>query len=94
MTNYQMGVSHSESATQHALSQKAKKEKLQTYNNEYIKLGFVECSTDVNQPQCLVCYKIFSNEGIRSAKLKQHLTTYHPELTGKLQTFSKKRKSI
>ena len=45
-------------------------------------------------PQCLVCYKIFSNEGIKSAKLKRDLTTYHPELTEKLQTFSKNRKNI
>ena len=35
-----MGVGHLESAAQHSLSQKAKKEKSQAYDNEYIKFGF------------------------------------------------------
>jgi len=39
---------------QHVWSQKTKRQKVQTYDEDYIKLGFIECPSDVTKPQCLV----------------------------------------
>ena len=47
----------SECEAQHVLSQKKKGQKLRKYDYEYIKLGFIECPSNVTKPQCLVCYK-------------------------------------
>ena len=56
-----------------------RKQKLQTYNDDYIKPGFLECPSDVAKSQYLVGYKTLSNESMKPAKLKKHLTTHHPE---------------
>ena len=47
-----------ECKAQHVFSQKVKRQKVQTYNEECIKLGFIDCPSDITKPQCIVCYKI------------------------------------
>ena len=73
---------------------KRKQKKLRTYNEEYIKLGFIECPSDATKPQCLACNKILSNESMKPANLKRHLRTQHPDLIGKPQAFFERRKTI
>ena len=82
----------SECEAQHVVSQNTKRQKVRTYDEEYIKLGFIECPSDFNKPQCVVCYKTLSNECMKPAKLKGHLITQHPVLTGKPQTFFERKK--
>ena len=82
----------SECEAQHVVSQHTKKQKVRTYHEEYIKLGFIECPSDFNKPQCVVCYKTLLNECMKPAKLKRHLMTQHPELTRKPQTFFERKK--
>ena len=62
-----------ECETQHVFSQKVKRQTVQTYDEEYIKLGFVGGPSDITKPQCIVCYKTLSNENMKPAKLKRHL---------------------
>ena len=82
----------SECEAQHVVSQNTKRQKVRTYDEEYIKLGFIECPSDFNKPPRVVCYKTLSNECMKPAKLKWHLMTQHPELTGKPQTFFERKK--
>ena len=50
-----------EREARHVISQKTKRQKLFTYNKEYIKLGFIEYPSDVMKPQYLACYTTVSN---------------------------------
>jgi len=68
-----------------------KRRKIQTYSEE---LGFTECPSDVTKPQCIVCYKTLSSEGMKPAKLKQNLMTQYREVTGKFQTFLKQKEYL
>ena len=81
-----------ESEAQHVFSQKVKRQKVQTYDEEYIKLGFVGGPSDITKPHCIVCYKTLSNKSMKPAKLKRHLMTQHPELTEKPPSFFKRKK--
>jgi len=76
---------------QYVLSQKTKRRKIRTYSEE---LGFAECPSDVTKPQCIVCYKTLSSEGMKPAKLKQNLMTQYREVTGKFQTFLKQKEYL
>ena len=82
----------SECEAQHVFSQKVKRQKVRTYDEEYIKLGFVDCRSDITKSQCIVCYKTLSNESMKPAKLKRHLMIQHPELTEKPPSFFERKK--
>ena len=77
---------------QHVFSQKVKRQKVRTYDKEYLKLGFIDCPSDITKPQCIVCYKTLSNETMKLAKLKRNLMIQHPELTEKLPSFFERKK--
>ncbi|XP_042217350.1 SCAN domain-containing protein 3-like [Homarus americanus] len=63
----------------------AKKRK---YLNEYIRTGFVSLQKgDTEVPQCVMCYKTRSNDGMRPFRLERHLRTTHPVLADKLKAF-------
>ena len=74
------------------LKKRKKKKKQRTYNEEYIKLGFIECPSDETKPQCLACNKILSNKSMKPANLKRHLRTQHPDLIGNPQAFFERKK--
>ena len=57
--------------------------KVRRYEDEYVKYGFIESSTNSGRPQCLICHKILLNEALKPAKLKRTLETNHPELACK-----------
>ena len=51
------------------------------YNDSYIKFGFTSLNDQgLEKGQCVVCYRVLSNESLRPSKLSHHLTTSHPEL--------------
>ena len=51
------------------------------YNDSYIKFGFTSLNDQgIEKWQCVVCYRVLSNESLRPSKLSNHLNTSHPEL--------------
>ncbi|XP_012578182.1 PREDICTED: zinc finger MYM-type protein 6 isoform X2 [Condylura cristata] len=67
----------------------AKKKRMgffQTYDVEYLKVGFTICpgSKDSSpKPQCVICGEILSSENMKPANLSHHLKTKHSELENK-----------
>ena len=56
--------------------------------DEYIEFGLVSLlKSDTEVPQCVICYKILSNDAIRPSRLKRHLTTAHSALADKPKAF-------
>ena len=50
-------------------------------NDSYIKFEFTSLNDqEIAKRQCVVCYRVLSNESLRSSKLSHHLNTSHPEL--------------
>ncbi len=52
---------------------------IRRYKKEFLKYGFSEFDKNKTRPFCLICQKDFSNAIMKSNKLKNHLTTAHPE---------------
>ncbi|XP_058855396.1 zinc finger BED domain-containing protein 5-like [Acipenser ruthenus] len=71
-------------------AESSKKQKKRKFDDSYIDLGFMEFSD--GRPQCVVCLQILSNEAMKPAKLKRHLTTRHPEYKDKSRDFFKRKK--
>ncbi|XP_068235529.1 protein FAM200B-like [Palaemon carinicauda] len=70
----------------------AKKRK---YNEDYIRFGFVSLRKgDTEVPQCVICYKTLSNDGMRPSCLERHLQTAHPGLVDKPKAFFETKKNI
>ena len=44
-----------------------KKQRVRTYD-EYIKLGFTQCPSDVTKPRCLLGFKALSNDAMKPSK--------------------------
>ena len=56
------------------------KGKIRRYSDEYLSFGFTYiCQNVAEQPQCVLCYDILSNECMKPAKLRRHLETKHKE---------------
>lgn len=63
----------------------AKKHK---YNDDYIKYGFVSINqSGIDQPQCVICYEVLSNDAMRPSRLERHLSTKHSALKDKPKEF-------
>ena len=62
--------------------------KKRTYLDDYTEFGFVSLlEGDTEVPQCVICYKTFSNDTRRPSRLKRHLTTAHFALADKPKAF-------
>uniref|UniRef100_A0A4W2GWJ7 Zinc finger MYM-type containing 6 n=1 Tax=Bos indicus x Bos taurus TaxID=30522 RepID=A0A4W2GWJ7_BOBOX len=67
----------------------AKKKRIgffQTYDAEYLKVGFIICPGSKEsspRPQCVICGEILSSENMKPANLSHHLKTKHSELENK-----------
>ncbi|XP_045404256.1 zinc finger MYM-type protein 6 isoform X1 [Lemur catta] len=58
----------------------------QTYDVEYLKVGFIICPGSKEsspRPQCVICGEILSSENMKPANLSHHLKTKHSELENK-----------
>lgn len=58
----------------------------QTYDAEYLKVGFIICPGSKEsspRPQCVICGEILSAENMKPADLSHHLKTKHSELENK-----------
>lgn len=48
------------------------------YNPEYINIGFTVIDiSNLPRPQCVICFKIFSNQSMKPSLLKRHHSTKH-----------------
>ena len=62
----------------------AKCAKKRNYSDDYLKYGFTVISKNsLDMPQCVICFKILSNDAMRPSRLERHLTTIHPDLVNK-----------
>lgn len=62
---------------------------MRRYQAEYIKFGFsvfVEEGCD-ERPQCVICYKVLSNQSMKPSLLIRHITTKHPSFENKPKEF-------
>lgn len=55
--------------------------KKRKYNEEYVVFGFtfIAGSDGSEISQCFLCGKVIANASLKSAKLKDHLTSVHPK---------------
>ncbi|CAM1331733.1 Uncharacterised protein r2_g4062 [Pycnogonum litorale] len=62
--------------------------KKRKYDTSYIQYGF-QCliTNGEEKPQCVLCMKVLSNDSLRPNKLKQHLSSVHPQHTEKDRDF-------
>ena len=64
------------------------------YDDSYVKFGFTSLNDHgVEKGQCVVCYRVLSNESLRPSKLKNHLEKNHPELKDKSIEYFKRLES-
>ena len=62
--------------------------KKRKYLDDYIEFGFVSLQkSNIEIPQCIICYKTLSNDAMRPSRLKRDLTTAHPALANKCKAF-------
>ena len=57
-----------------------KNNKKRTYDEAFLKLGFMEVN---EKPKCVVCEKVLSKESLKKNKLLHHLKTNHPACVDK-----------
>ena len=50
---------------------------------EYLKYGFVPAPHNQQQPMCLMCDRVFTNEAMKPSRLLDHLTKIHPDKADK-----------
>ena len=62
--------------------------KKRKYLDNYIEFGFASLQkSNIEIPQCVICYKTLSNDAMRPSRLKRHLETAHPALANKRKAF-------
>lgn len=67
------------------MSSASKKRK---YCDDYIKFGFnVINKNGTDQPQCVICYDVLSNDALRPTRLMRHLETNHGALKDKPEEY-------
>ena len=51
-----------------------------SYKQEFLDLGFTSIKDHgAKKPQCVLCYKVLSNESLKKNKFKRHLETNQPQ---------------
>ncbi|XP_018015681.1 protein ZBED8 [Hyalella azteca] len=63
------------------------KKKCRQYNVEYLKYGFIPAPHNQQQPMCLLCEKVFSNEAMKPSRLVEHLKRMHSDKADKNLTY-------
>ncbi len=61
------------------MTDSSSKRKCRQYNVEYLKYGFISSPNNNQQPMCLLCEKVFSNEAMKPSRLLQHFKKMHSD---------------
>ncbi|XP_029657299.1 protein FAM200B-like [Octopus sinensis] len=56
-----------------------KKVKRRIYSDEYLKFGVIPYDHNNSLPMCLMCKKVFTNEGMKPSRMLNHLKICHPD---------------
>ena len=54
--------------------------KKQGYKKAFLKFGFMSV---IEKPQCVICFKVLTQESMKLSKLRQHFESCHEKLAGK-----------
>jgi hypothetical protein len=66
--------------------------KCRKYDVEYLSMGFTCAGSEhEQQPQCVLCYELLSNEAMKPSKLQRHLESNHKEHATKSIEFLKNK---
>lgn len=66
--------------------------KRRQYLDNYIKYGFTEITKDgVPCPQCVICFKVLTNESLKPSMLTRHLSGCHQGAKDKDIAFFKRK---
>src|SRR6218665_3831916 len=77
MENYQIIV---ETAERYGPSKPVSNRKTRRYSEElFLKFGFIPSPTNNDLPLCLICERVFSNESMKTPRLREHITKIHPD---------------
>ena len=64
------------------------------YNDSCIKFVFTSLNDEgIEKGQCVVCYRVLSNESLKPGKLSHHLNRSHPELKDRNMEYFKRLES-
>ncbi|KAF3837684.1 hypothetical protein F7725_009452 [Dissostichus mawsoni] len=74
-------------------SSSAIKNKMRTYLESYLNLGFME-GTDKTRPECVICREKLANDSMKPCKMKRHQQTMHPETVGRDRDFFIKKQQL
>ena len=65
-----------------------------SYKEEFLDLGFTSIKDHgAEKPQCVLCYKVLSNEFLKKNKFKRHLKTKHQQHVKKNRIFFQHRQT-
>jgi len=70
-----------------------RKRKRRKYDPEYISFGFISVGTDPDL-RCVVCLQTLSNDAMKPAKLKRHLTMMHSHVASKPKEYFERQKEL
>ena len=69
-----------------------RRKSIRKYDSSYLSFGFSWSGTEQEpRPQCVVCSDVLSNECMKPAHLKRHLTTQHAVLKDKPIAFFQRK---
>ena len=58
--------------------------KKQSYKEAFLNFGFTSIiENSIEKPQCVICFKVLTQESMKPSKLKQHFKSCHGELVEK-----------
>ncbi|KAF3834174.1 hypothetical protein F7725_025378 [Dissostichus mawsoni] len=68
-------------------------QKMRTYLESYLNLGFME-GTAKTRPECVICREKLANDSMKPCKMKRHQQTMHPETVGRDRDFFIKKQQL
>ena len=70
--------------------------KKQSYKEAFLNFGFTSViENSIEKPQCVICFKVLTQESMKPSKLKRHFKSCHRELVEKsIDYFKRKAKHL
>ena len=66
--------------------------KKQSYKEAFLNFGFTSVTENsIEKPQCVICFKVLTQESMKPSKLKQHFKSCHVELVEKSDDYYRQK---